>query len=283
MKINKMTKDDLLPELDIFPFTRTIWHNKSEVKLWKKKIEMAYPLHHRSEYEMVKQGYRKCATMHLKPQTFEKNIEKITKDKLVWLPIQRTKSYNGFSHKHFPTSGDDPNSSVYGVLARKIKDAKLFKESSRGDKTDHSIIGNLLGFPKCAGYFFNDVWMKGFFDPMWQQATNTDNAKMIDERTIKIKGSIYNNQLLRYIGLRFNSHLPCSFICEDSIEKGKQWEKVGKIQNEEAVNDLKDILNLDIKWTCLHGIAQIETKYFTIITNSLPTKEKWTILFKSID
>ena len=284
MNIQIMTKEDLMEGIDIFPFTRTIWHNHKDVELWKKKYNMACPLHHRAEYLMVKQGHRKCATTHLRPQTFEKTLEKIYQDNLVWLPIQRTKSYNGFSHKHFPTDGNDPDSSVYGVLARNLEDAELFRSSSRNDEgTDHNTIGDLLGFPSCAGEFFNDIWLSGFFDPMWQQAVNTKNAELIDDRTVKVTGSIYNNQLLRYVGLRFNSHLPCSFNCDKSIETGKVWEEVGESLNKEAAGDLKDILRLDMEWSCLHGVAQIQTKYFTIITNSLPTKDRWVIKYEAID
>jgi hypothetical protein len=36
---------------------------------------------------------------------------------------------------------------------------------------------------------------------------------------------------------------------------------------------------MPLSWSCLHGVAIVETQAFTVITNSLPTKERWTVLF----
>ncbi len=283
----KMTKDDLIEDLDIFPFTRLIWHSEKSRRIWEPKFKNAAPLHHKSEYEMVRQGYRKCATLHFASKSFDSLIEKILEDGLIWLPIQRTKSYGGFAHKHYPTTADDPDSSVYGVLSSSVEDANLFRKASgyfqNREACDHSIIGELLGFPDCDYVFFNDVWMDGFFDPMWQHAIVADSAEMTGERTLKVEESIYNVQLLRYTGHRFNSHFPHSLSCKKSQEVGKKWEEVGNYLNPSAVEDLKDILRLPIKWTCLHGIAQVETPHFTLLTNSMPTKERWTILFEALD
>lgn len=282
-----MIKEDLIENLDIFPFTRVIWHSRKFKKIWEPKFRNSAPLHHKSEYEMVKQGCRKCATLHFANHTFDSLIERVTEDGLYWLPIQRTKNYNGFSHQHFPTTANDPDSSVYGVLSSSIEDANMFREASGyfqdREKCDHGIIGKLLGFPECDYDFFNDVWMTGFFDPMWQQAVATKGAQMIGERTIKVTGSIYNVQILRYTGHRFNSHFPHSLDCEKSLQTGENWEKIGNALNEVAVEDMKDILRLPMKWSCLHGIAQVETPYFTVLTNSMPTKEKWIIFFEAND
>lgn len=289
MKLQEMNKEDLIDikSLDIFPFMRVIWHSGDSKRIWGPKFENSKPLHHKSEYEMVRQGFRKCATMHFTNSSFDTYIERILEDGLFWLPIQRTKSYGGFAHKHYPTSADDPNSSVYGVLCSDIESGNKFREASgyfgNVESSDHGVIGGLLGFPECDYEFFNDVWLEGFFDPMWQHAVNADSVEMIGERTLKIKESIYNTQLLRYTGHRFNSHFPHSLSCKKSIEVGKNWEKVGNSLNSAAVKDLKDILRLPAKWTCLHGIAQIETPHFTVVTNSMPTKEKWTILFEASD
>ena len=92
-----------------------------------------------------------------------------------------------------------------------------------------------------------------------------------------------NIPLIRYVGLRFISHLPHAFTCEASAEFGKIWYEVGRDIDRQSAEKLKEILTTPFTWSVLHGIATIETPYFTIITNSIPTKEKWTIEMHGVD
>ena len=286
MDIVKMTKDDLMENIDLKPFTRIIWHGQAEKDEWGHLITNISNMHHRSEYEMVKRGYRKCGTLHITPQMYDTTVEQLMKDEMQWLPIQRTKSYDGFSHTHFPTDRNDMDSSVYGVIAKELKDAEKFREASGYMNTNgvnHSQIGELLGFPECCRTFFSEDWVEGFFDPMWQGAVNSDTAKMIGERAVRVEAPFVNIPLIRYVGLRFISHLPHAFTCEASAEFGKIWYEVGRDIDRQSAEKLKEILTTPFTWSVLHGIATIETPYFTIVTNSIPTKEKWTIEMHGVD
>jgi len=279
--ITIMTPDDLFDGLDLYPFVKFVWHSQKAKDEWEERVQRARRLHDRVEFEMVARGHRRAATLHLSPRYFEHQVEQIHKAGLVWLPIQRTRNYSGFSHKHFPTTGDDPNSSVYGVLARTIEDAEEFRRASSymtTTPTDHETIGELLGFPSCCRAFFTEVWPT-FFDPMWQAAERTAGAKLVRERTLEVRGSYLNVQLLRYAGFRVTSHLTCSLDCEASKEIGRIWEQVGFDIDPEGAQALKEILTMPIRWSVLHGIVQVETPIFTVVTNSMPTKQKWEILF----
>lgn len=272
-----MKKTDFIEGLDVFPTTRTVWNDKNYEQEFAPLLRRVAGIHHKAEYLMVREGVRKCATTHLSPKSFDQMIEQITKDGLVWLPIQRTKTYGGFSHKHFPVDELSMDTSVYGVLARNIEDAEAFREASRGDKTDHDVLGELLGFPPCCTKFFNEVWMDGFYDPVWQSAERSKDAQ-IDGRVMKLpEVNPYTNQFMRYIGLRFTSHFPCSIECEKSIEIGKEWERISAMVDEYGTQKLKELLSLSFKWSVNHGIAVVETKPFTIVANSMPTKERWEV------
>jgi len=275
---------DLIEGLDIHPFTQFIWKGEDKRLLWEGKAKIARTLHDRAEYEMVKQGHRKCATLHISPRNYDKMFEQIARDGLVWFPIQRTKNYSGFSHKHFPVEEIDLNASVYGVLARSVEDAETFREASGyyGGKTDHTVIGELLGFPECCMEFFNGVWAAGYYDPVWQAALSTPGAEKLSDTHIRVTGSVHSHALLRYAGFRTTSHLPCSLACEESQAVGETWLKVMYNIDPLGTDALLDVLKLPVTWSCYRGIAIITTDAFMVSTNSMPTKNEYVIEFVAV-
>lgn len=279
---SKMLKEDLL-NIDVGPFTKLIWNSTEAREEWERKLNRAVPLHDRAEYEMVRQGHRRCGTLHLYPHNFHSVIENLEKDGLVWLPIQWTRNYTGFSHYHIPTVAGDPNSSCYGVIARNLEDAEAFRTASayqgrNKNEVDHEAIGELLGFPSCCAKSFVEEWGSGYYDPVWQSAEGAEGATVIADRTIEVEYSIHTNQMLRYYGLRTTSHFPCSLDCSKSIEIGDVWLECMRTIDPVATDYLVEILSMPLVWSCLYGVAVVETPIFTLITNSLPTRERWTVL-----
>jgi hypothetical protein len=279
----KMTPDDLL-NIEVRPFTRLVWNSTEAREKYEPLVQKAASLHDRAEYEMVRQEKRRCGTLHLYPHNYHDLIDRIQKDGMVWLPIQWTKNYHGFSHRHLPTVPGDPDSSCYGVIARNLEDAEAFRTASayqgrnRGE-VDHEVIAELLGFPACCAKFFVDKWGAGYYDPVWQSAEATEGAKLITDRTIEVEGNIHTHQMLRYYGFRTTSNFPCSLDCEDTIRIGDTWLEVMRSIDLVTTDYLIEILSMPLSWSCLHGVAIVETQAFTVITNSLPTKERWTVLF----
>lgn len=279
---------DLIAGLDVHPFTQFVWRSAEMTLKWGGRFAMARSLHDRAEYEMVKQGRRKCATLHIGPRDYDAKMEQMARDGLMWLPIQRTKTYGGFSHKHFPTDSGDPNATVYGVLARTFKHAEAFRAASAygpyaGRPTKHGAIGRLLGFPKCCCGFFNEVWPMGYYDPLWQAAVNTPEHERVSETHVRVRGSIYAHQLLRYLGFRITSHLPCSFTCEETVRVGRVWLEVMRDMDPLGTDALLDILRLPLKWRCYRGVAIIETEAFIASTNSMPAEKEYVIEFEAMD
>lgn len=262
---------------DLFPFTRVVYNSPEAQEEWEPKIKRAAAVHNKAEFEMVRMGYRKAATLHISPRDYEVSIENIIRNGLVWLPIQRTKNYDGFSHKHYPTDPGDPNSSVYGVLARTVEDAETFRRASR-NPVDHDVIGELLGFPKCCRDFFNEVWAAGYYDPVWQAAERTEGAQKVSDTHIVLK-KVYLEamQVYRYIGPRVTSHLSCSFTCEESRKEGERWLECIEKFDPVGLQNMIDILKLPFRWSVKWGIAIITTPYFRIITNSMPTKKEYIV------
>ena len=278
-----MPADDMVRGVDPFPFTRLVWHSVDKQKEWEPIVRRAARVHEQAEYEMVKQGERACATLHISPSNYDIWMERIMTDKLIWLPIQRTRNYQGFSHKHFPTHAGDPNSSVYGVLARTKEEAEEFRAASMGRRTDHSVIGRLLGFPECCIRTFNEVW-PSFFDPVYQsaQAMYHEEVDLGTHRAIRVTPHVATNQMLRYSGFRLTSHFPCRLDCEATIEEGKKWLRVSKRIDPQGTEYLLRVLRLPGEWSVLKGVAQVETPHFTIVTNSMPTRNKWAVVWDEV-
>jgi len=195
------------------------------------------------------------------------------------------------SHKHFPTDASDPNSTVYGVLARGLEDAEKFRAASgygeAGQQgkggTDHAAIGNLLGFPKYCCGFFNKVWPMGYYDPIWQAAVRTNGAERVSETHVRVRGSVFAHQLLRYLGFRITSHLPCRFECEETVRVGKTWLEVMRGFDPLGTDALLEVLQLPMRWRCYRGVAILETEAFIASTNSIPTEREYVIEVEATD
>lgn len=280
-----MLAEEMLPGIEPFPFTKVIWHSVDAKEEWERIVERSRSLHDQAEYEMVRQGYRRCATVHISPWNYDEMMERIISDGLVWLPMVRTKNYGGFSHKHYPTHPGDPDSSVYGVLARTLDDAEAFREATRGNGSgsDHITIGELLGFPRCCAEKFNE-WWPTYIDPVYQAAEISEHTVFETENYsgLKVTPHIATQQMLRYAGFRLCSHFPCSLECEASIEVGRAWREVMRSIDPKAYEYFERVMTLPGEWSCLHGIAQVETPHFTIVTNSMPTKGKWVVRWDEV-
>src|SRR3990172_9519982 len=110
--------------LDLNPFAKIAWHSNALKTLWSDRLNIMRDLSFEAEYQMVKKGFREASIFHMSPQNFDNQIQKITQDRLTFLPILRSKSYTGFSHKHFPVEMLDMNSFVFGVVTRELETAQ---------------------------------------------------------------------------------------------------------------------------------------------------------------
>lgn len=268
-----MKKMELIQGLDIHPFTKIYWKRRNDRLL--SLVTRASHIYHEAEYETVKRRLRKCSTHHITPDGFEDEIERITSDGLFWIPIARSKHYEGFSHKHFHTHRADPERTVYGTLSWKLDHAKQFKEASNNG-CNHIKIAGLLGYPDCCAKFFAKVWKQGYYDPIWQAAENTEGAKR-EGNTIQLSTNGYANESMRYFGLRIVPQLTCNFKCKESEKQGKIFLEVMRELDNEAADFLFEHLKEEMTWSVLHGIGQVETEDFVGITNSMPTGERFTV------
>jgi len=230
------------------------------------------------EYEMVKRGYREANVYQLTPDNYDRQIEKIFRDKLVWLPINRVKKYNGYSHKHEFVENLSDDALVYGVIARDIETAEKFKKVQTS--IDHIETAKLLGYPECCSLFFDKVFSQDM-DPIWSSAINTEGNYIKNKILYVPHYNLLLLQHLRYFAPRIISWFPCSFLCEESSKKSKIWFSVLEDINPEIASFIKEVLTVKGQIWDLH-LAQVNVDlpgYFRGIVSSYYTPERRFIKF----
>jgi hypothetical protein len=240
----------------VSPFVRIL--PKKGYEEWILKLSKMAFLFHEAEYQMVKEGYRKAAVIHISQENLGAMLEKINKDKLVFTPILTSGYYQGFAHKHKPPKPGEPFF-WYGSLTKTYEDGQRFKKAEL--ERDHKTIGLLLGYPECCIRYF----IKNFpinYDPIW-----------IDKKG-KVSGYPECNQMLRYFGARITSHLSCSPKCKETKKVGEKWIKVMEKIDKDLTKELYQILAGPMTWNSYHGVAQVETPQFIGLTHTFPILEK---------
>lgn len=263
----------LIPDMKMGPFCRTQWVSPKAKHVWEPRVAKAASAYYRLELETVKAGIRKCTTRHVSPDRLDSQLKEFAKEGLVWLPRVRVGAYSGFANAH-PAVIDGKPWNWYGPVAASIEHALAFVEAE--ERGDHDTIGQLLGFPPCCRKLFSTVWMAGYVDPVWQSACETKTAKLAGERHLTLAGddlwlSWYGT---RYNGTRLTPHLACSFNCKGTLENARNWWEQGQKQRVRGLRELKALLSLPTRWDALHGVTQVTTPIFRLVTNSVACAEQ---------
>ena len=216
------------------------------------------------ERAVVEAGFRRIALQQtddlvaLMNDTMEKGLSVVPLEKVNWS-----------SHYQSQSATFDPKlPHGYKVAIGKQVDVRRFNTAYHDG--DNERMGALLGYPECCREFFLKYWVREqWFDTTWPMVGYDDKPtvqyKQLDPR---------NNILLRWLGLRSVSHLPCSFTCQDTRGAAEAYRKVAKVED---WNQLMDILSWPVEWNSLHGIAQIITPVCKITTATDALAQKRTV------
>ena len=108
------------------------------------------------------------------------------------------------------------------------------------------VVGELLGFPICCRDFFARTWGSGELDTTHQMAESGTN------------GPIECNILGRWLGIRWVTHLPCSFNCKFSQQIGKAMREIMFTIDPDSATVIDEVLSWPVEWSALHSIAEIK-------------------------
>lgn len=226
---------------------------------WPVKLSKMGSLFHVAEYQMVKEGKRSAATLHVDQNNLQDIITRLNNDNLRFTPLRKSGYYQGFAHSHKTVESGDPFY-WYGCLTRTQKDADAFKKADL--EGDHNTIGKLLGFPDCCREYFAKSFPIVSYDPVWV------------DREGEVSGYPECNNMLRYFGARITSHLSCSPTCEGTRKIGREWFGIMEKNDKALAKELYDLLAGEMTWNSYHGVVQIDTPYFLGMTHTFPYVEK---------
>jgi len=266
---------------EINGFTRIVWKNQKSKDEWNNKLIKVTDLYNKLEFETLKRDVRRACTIHVNMNNLGNIINKLNKEDMIFTPITKSASYQGFSHKHIVPKPDQP-SHWYGCVTKNIEDAEAFKIASNSNNNDdtHIPIGELLGFPKCCSRRFTEIWKTGNYDGMFEIAKETTDSEL-KEYNNKIVCTINDidkysitSPLLRYFGIRIISHFPCQLKCNKSLDVANKWLDIMYDIDNDTAGWLVDILGQIETWDSLNGVVEVHTPHFVGITHTYPLLNK---------
>lgn len=253
-------------DFKLYEWTKKSWTSQAARDEWESRITSVGQAFDNIESESVKYGIRDAFRTTVSPENLPSFTISMAKQGLNVIPTGR----NGRSQETYSASFTPINDNGwdYTVLVtnRDIKDLP--------EEFNDIAMGQLLGYPECCIEFFQKQWNEEhYIDTTWPMIKNNQS----DVAVVKDK-KLYCNILLRWIGVRGVSHLPCSFDCDSTQELGKQYMELGqKLGYEEEVNYINEMLSWPVEWSALHGIAEIKTPIMKVSTNTDATGDKYTI------
>lgn len=133
----------------------------------------------------------------------------------------------------------------------------------RAWKAGHGPAGELLGYPPCCRAFFSEHWGK-VIDTTEAMARNANG-----------NGPPECNMLLRWLGIRMVSHLPCSFTCEATVALGTGFEMIGDaIGKGREVMWALQMLDWKMTYSRVGGIGIVTTPAFRLVFTTDPGEFK---------
>jgi len=253
-------------------FFRLNWVSESARGHWEPILGKCRSLIPTLESESVKHGLRRCALIPVPMAEIETFISKTETAGMSSMELYRFFGASGYSSE---ATLSKPNMAMIAIGSK--LDTNRIKECS--DSGDTSAIGEYLGYPACCRRFFQETWNEQrYIDTTWPMGVNTVTAQTVNGTHIQIKCASTNNMLLRWMGVRPVFHLPCSFDCADTSKIASELHELAKSADlAEQMNSMHEILDWPVRWSALHGIAEIETPVFRLSTKTDASSKKYSI------
>ena len=234
-------------------FVRINWVSDRAKSIWEpivKEISQFFPL---LERESVKHGIRNATIQTISRDEIDTVSAGWVKHNIYVIPLEKVQESDIYQSSGKALDVDKPWN--WKAAIGKFEEVRELVYAYRNQ--DNKTIGQILGYPDCCIDFFEEVWVK--------QALLDTSLPMARGRSQVEDWDINCNILLRWLGIRIVSHLPCSFTCEQTGLLGRQmYDLAIDIGRRTTADYLKEMLSWPIEWTGLHGIALVTTPIFRI-------------------
>ena len=254
-------------------FCRLFWTSVDAKDMWERSVTSASRFVQELEVLSVSEGHRPASWQTVSEKEFIPLSAKWAEMGLSALPVKRVAQFDGFAHRHQdPVEGKPAN--ICTVLAKDRSVCLEFRTAF--EMGDHVTQGELLGFPKCCTAFFDKVWKEGYVDPIWQAAENSEIVEK-EDRKLVVKAHPFSNPLLRYAGIRVGFHIPCSFSCQETVERATKRLALATKLDDNLSTLLLALLQMPMTWDVLHGIAVVKTPILYLDVQSVPCIENYIV------
>jgi hypothetical protein len=257
----------MMYDLDMPEFLRIIWTSTQAREVWEPRIQAVSRAWQEIERLAVLHSLKPCTLQVCSPEEFIVISQWCAKHGLYCIPVAQEGKVDGYSNSAQAVEPGKPW--TYRIIIGSKVVLDLFVEAWR-ERNDQRI-GSLLGFPSCCQDFFERYWVK----EGWRDLTFPMVKGEVDARILRVGGPMECNILLRWLGVRLVSHLPCSFYCDATETMGQRFGLLAIRYGYVSEMDwLTQMLNWPVRWSSLHGVATITTPVLKIVTNTTALKEE---------
>lgn len=242
-------------------WTRFAWTSPSARDLWQPRLHRISSIWGAAERASVGVAREACLQT-ISPEGLIDLSRKAVETGLELLILDRNDAGSVYSNAPTPLLPGRPWTYRVALVTR--SSAPLFLNAWKNSDDDR--LGHLLGYPPCCRAFFRTIWKEqGWRDTTWPMIPSPPSY------TVSVKGPVECNILLRWLGVRWVPHLPCSFTCEASTRFGQQFRELVPYMES---NWMDSLLDSPVEWSTWHGIAEIKTPILKISAKSEATAER---------
>ena len=264
---SKITHSILQPNRPVLPeWTRWSWASMTEREYWYPIFKKLSNLRDHIEWLTLIEGVRPAIYQSVDPKHLFEKMNVAMKNGFSVIPIAQIQKNEGYSSgsENFDISSEWN----YRVIITKQEHANEIINIPDLAK-NNAKLGEILGYPKCCQDFFLRTWGSGQVDTTWDQYAETGSAD----------GPVEANILWRWMGVRWVSHLPCSFQCQATVDIGRQTREIMRKHGlVEEIKAIDTILSWPTKWSGINGIAEIVGPCLKVSTRTdwaPPSDKRW--------
>lgn len=257
---------------EIPDFTRVVWVSDEARRVWEPIVSRVSNAFQALERLSVAYELKPATLQDVAPHQLPEASQWAVKNGLHLVVLSQQGESQQYAASAVPFEQGKPFIYRAAYLHQNIAD--LFIEFWKDQ--NNVMIGSALGFPECCRNFFERYWVS----EQWVDTTlpMVYGENVHEQRHYHVAGPAECNILLRWLGVRPVSHLPCSFHCEATNDWARRLARFGaEMGYGQEIEWLYQMLNWPIRWSSLHGVAMIETPVLKIVTRSDALPEVITI------
>jgi hypothetical protein len=245
------------------PFRRISWITEQVADAWNERIDRINQAFRNAEIEAVFQGHRRAALVNMNSMEFADVLIRTVNTSLLAVPIEMEAS--------LADGGGPMNINHFTVLLSEVSVVGLLQDAIK--QKDHQAMGQYLGYPDCCVSFYQQH--QHMSSLLWPTAEQTAEDNKTDR---ELTGHAWLNPMLKVLGVRMISHWACSDHCQASLKMAAVNRQLMIDDGQQQTVDwLEQMLSWPMKWSALHGIAEIRLPVARIAHNTDATPLNHTV------